>query len=69
MKELYIIETRNDQPGATGQAPWASDTIGENEPRSHAECEADVAAFQSGECGPEFAAAFADASNWRIVEG
>ena len=33
---------------------WVSDAIGENAPRGYEECVADIAAFQRGDCGPEF---------------
>lgn len=67
MKNHYLIETRNDAPGATGQVPWACDTIGDNPPRSYAECQADIEAFKGGACGPEFAESFANEADYRIV--
>lgn len=65
---LYIIETRNDHLGASGQVPWASDTIGDNPPRPRGECEDDIAAFIRGDCGPDFSESFSDPENYRIVE-
>lgn len=65
---LYIIETRNDHFGATGQVPWASDHIGDNPPRSYEDCVADVEAFKRGECGPEFAEGFERSADFRITE-
>lgn len=61
----YIVECRNDRPGATGYVPWAPDMIGENEPRSEAQCQADIDAFVRGDCGPEFSS---DPDDYRIVE-
>lgn len=64
----YEIQIRNNEPGATGQVPWASDMIGDNEPRSLEECQKDVAMFQRGDCGLEMADFFADDAMWRIHE-
>jgi hypothetical protein len=46
-----VVTPNPDMDGA-----WESDTIGENEPRSFAECESDIEAFQAGECGPDMVA-------------
>jgi hypothetical protein len=64
MTQNYIVVFRNDHPGATGQVPWASDMLGENEPRSYETCEADITAFLRGDCGPEFST---DPSDYKIV--
>jgi hypothetical protein len=39
--------------------------IGENKPRSYAECEADIVALMRGACGPEFST---NPDDYKIVE-
>ncbi|MGC1582706.1 MAG: hypothetical protein WA766_14560 [Candidatus Acidiferrales bacterium] len=65
IEQTYIVICRNDRPGATWQVPWAADMVGQNEPRSYALCEADIAAFIRGESGPEFST---DEDDYKIVE-
>jgi hypothetical protein len=66
---MFIIETMYRPTEFS--CVWVSDSIGENEPRSREECEADVAAFRRGDCGPDMAPGFAEdleGKEWRIVE-
>lgn len=58
-EELYEIQTLECNT-------WASDTIGDNKPRTYAECMADVDMFLFGACGPEFEELFSDKRQWRI---
>ena len=67
LTQLFEIQTRNEHPGATGYVPWASDTIGENEPRSEEACMEDIRMFQAGDCGAEDAEFFANPDNWRVA--
>ena len=55
--QVYIVESKIDGLG------WCDDAIGNNEPRSYAACEADIAAFMAGSCGPDFVD-----GEYRIVE-
>ena len=48
--EQFEVVTPNPHMGGEVE----SDTIGDNEPRSYAECEADVSAFRRGACGADF---------------
>ena len=48
---MYEIVTPNPHM----EGAMESDTIGENRPRSLAECEADIAALLDGACGGDFA--------------
>jgi hypothetical protein len=62
------IETMYHPTEFTGQ--WITDAIGDNFPRTREQCEADVAAFRAGECGPEYVVHFApelEGVQWRIA--
>ena len=58
---MYIVESLYHPTPHVSQ--WITDGIGDNEPRSMAECEADIRAFRAGECGPDMIT-----GTYRVVE-